>query len=83
MERLLQYLDDIDDLAGAFGLFYESARRITLKLVSLAAGVLTLSAGFLLTVSYPQVAFGLGLLLVAVLIYRIVAAAPRRRLPQA
>ncbi|MBT8087302.1 MAG: hypothetical protein KJO46_04675 [Gammaproteobacteria bacterium] len=83
MERILQYLDDIDDLVGALGLFYEPLRRLLLKLLSLAAGVLALSAAFLLTVSHPPVALGLGLLLVAALIYRTVATLPRRKLRQA
>lgn len=83
MERLLQYLDDIDDLVGALQLFYEPARRLALKLLSLAASVLALSGGFLLTLSYPVVAMGLGLLLLAALVYRAFTSAPRRRLRQA
>ena len=83
MERLLQYLDDIDDLVGALRLFYEPVRRLALKLLSLAASVLVLSAGFLLTLSYPVVAMGLGLLLLAALVYRAFTSAPRRKLRQA
>jgi prolipoprotein diacylglyceryltransferase len=83
VERLLQYLDDIDDLVGALRLFYEPVRRLTLKLLALAAGVLTLCAGFLLTLSYPLVALGLGLLLLIALVFRTLTAAPRNRLRQA
>lgn len=83
MERLLQYLDDIDDLVGALRLCYEPIRRLLLQLFSLAAGVLALSGGFLLTINYPPVALGLGFLLVAALIYRSFAVLPRRRLRQA
>lgn len=83
MERLLQYLDDIDDLVGALRLFYEPVRRLALKLLSLAASVLALSAGFLLTLNYPVETMGLGLLLLAALVYRAFTSAPRRRLRQA
>lgn len=82
MERLLQYLDDIDDLVGALHLFHEPVRRLILKLLVLAGGVMALSTGFLLTIRYPTAAMGLGLLLVAALIYRAFAASPRRRLRQ-
>jgi hypothetical protein len=82
MERLLQYLDDIDDLVGVFGLSYESIRRLLLKLLALSAGMLALAAGFLLTVTFPPVAMGIGLLLVAILVYRMFTASPNRRLRQ-
>ena len=36
MERLLQYLDDLDDLCGVFGLAWEKMRRILLRVVSIA-----------------------------------------------
>ena len=79
MERLLQYLDDIDDLVGALGHFYEASRRLVLSLLSLATGLLALWAGSLLARSYPPAALGTALLLVAALAYRTVAAAPRRK----
>ena len=83
MERLLQYLDDLDDLAGVLGLFYEPIRRLILRLLALAAALLALSGGFLLTITYPPVALGIGLLLIVALIYRLFIASPRRTLRQA
>ncbi len=83
MERLLQYLDDVDDLVGAVGLFYESLRRIALRLLALASGLLALAGGFLLALSYPQAALGVGLLLLLLLGYRTLASAPGRTLRSA
>ncbi len=83
MERLLQYLDDVDDLVGLLGLSYESIRRFALRLVALVAGVLALSAGFLLALSYPSPALGIGLLLLIFLGYRTLAGMPRRPLHSA
>lgn len=83
MERLLQYMDDLDDLVGVVGLSIEPIRRLALKLLALAAGVLALAGGFLLALSYPGVALGVGLLLLMILAYRTLTAVPRRALRSA
>lgn len=83
MERLLQYLDDFDDLVGVVGLSLESIRRFALNVLVLAAGVLALGAGFFLALSYPSSALAIGLLLLLALAYRTLGAVPRRALHSA
>ena len=71
MERLLQYLDDLDDLAGAVGLMYERSRRLLLNLIRTAIGLLIMAAAVWLTLAFPLIAIGTCLLLVVALLYRL------------
>ena len=71
MERLLQYLDDIDDLAGALGLQYERCRRVLLNLLRTAIGLLITAAAFWLALTHPFIAIATCLLLVVTLVYRL------------
>ena len=71
VERLLQYLDDIDDLAGALGLQYERCRRLLLNLLRTAIGLLVTAAAFWLALAHPIIALVTCLLLVVTLAYRL------------
>jgi len=81
MERMLQYLDDIDDLFGAVGLVYERLRSLFLKLVSLLASLSMVALSVVLALESPTLALATGLLLSLVLLYRIVSASSRDGLP--
>jgi hypothetical protein len=67
---LLQYLDDIDDLAGALGLLYERCRRLLLNLIRTAIGLCITAAAFWLALAHPLIAIGTCLLLIVALAYR-------------
>ncbi len=72
MERLLQYLDDLDDLYGMVGLIVERLRRFVLALfrcVTLAAGAL---AGVWIATLHPPIALAISILLFVTLLYRSV-----------
>jgi len=78
MERLLQYLDDLDDLYGMIGLIAERLRRFTLALFScltLGAGAL---AGVWLATLHAPIALATSILLFVTLLYRAVTAPPAR-----
>jgi disulfide bond formation protein DsbB len=72
MERLLQYLDDLDDLYGMVGLINERLRRFLYALFSyslIAAGAL---AGVWLALQHPPLALATCTLLSVTLLYRSV-----------
>jgi len=74
MERLLQYMDDIDDAIGAFGLVYERLRRIVMTIVTLLVFGATISSGILLAIWHPPIALATCLLLFVALLYRAITA---------
>ena len=72
MECLLQYLDDLDDLYGTFGLLWERVRRLFLKLVY-ATLLATVAAGAMwLALLQPPVAMAIATVLFVILLYRSV-----------
>lgn len=72
MERLLQYLDDLDDLYGVLGLLTERLREIV-WLASLIAGSLVLgTAGVLIALNEPPLGLATAMLLFVWLLYRAV-----------
>lgn len=76
MERLLQYLDDLDDLYGMVGLINERLRRCIYALFSyllLGAGAV---AGVWLALLHPPLALATSILLFVTLLYRSVTARP-------
>ena len=81
MERMLQCLDDIDDLFGAVGLVYERLRRLFLKIVSLLASLSMVALSVLLALESPILALATGLLLSLMLFYRSVISPLRHGLP--
>ena len=72
MECFLQYLDDLDDLYGAFGLVWEKMRRTTLKLISLTMILAVAAGGISLALAHPPIALATSTLLFVVLLYRSV-----------
>ena len=70
MERLLQCIDDIDDLYGAFGLIYERLRRVFLKLLVIGIGLLVVGAGILLALVHPPIALATCIVLFVTLLNR-------------
>lgn len=72
MECFLQYLDDLDDLYGAFGLVWEKMRRTTLKLISLTMILAVAAGGILLALAHPPIALATSTLLFVILLYRSV-----------
>jgi hypothetical protein len=72
VERLLQYLDDLDDAYGMVGLIVERLRRFFFALFS----YLTLSVGALagvwLATLHPPIALATSILLFVTLLYRSV-----------
>ena len=72
MERLLQYLDSLDDLYGVAGLVWENLRR---ALLLLAATVMVLAAtatGIWLALLHPPLAAATSTVLFVILLYRSV-----------
>jgi hypothetical protein len=72
MERLLLYLDDLDDLYGTFGLVWEKLRRVLIRLLatSLLLGVASLAVG--LALMHPPIALATSTVLFVILLYRSV-----------
>ena len=72
MERLVQYLDDLDDLYGAFGLLIERLRHF-IGLAGIVAALAALeTAGILVALSEPPLGLAIALLLFTALMYRAV-----------
>jgi len=79
MERLLQYLDDIDDLAGALGLVYERLRRLILGISALSASLVLIASAIWLALAHPTLALVTCLVLLVALLYRAVTSPTRTR----
>lgn len=74
MERLLQYMDDIDDLIGTIGLVSEQLRRILVTMSMLVVFVVSIGSGVQLAAWHPPIALATCLLLFVTLLYRSVTA---------
>lgn len=72
MEFLLQYLDDLDDLYGTFGLVWERLRRTIILLGSLAMLIAVAAAGIWLALAHPPIAMATSTMLFVILLYRSV-----------
>ena len=72
MEFLLQYLDDLDDLYGAFGLVWERLRRTVILLGYLAMLLAAAAAGIWLALAHPPIAMATSTMLFVILLYRSV-----------
>ena len=72
MERLLQYLDDLDDLYGAVGLLAERLRNIAWFTGVIAFWVAMLATGIWLAVNEPPLGLATAILLFTTLLYRAV-----------
>jgi hypothetical protein len=73
LERFLQYLDDLDDLAGVFGLLRERIRRLLFRLLRAAFGLLVTAAAFWLAITHPIAALATCAVLIVVLGLRLLA----------
>ena len=72
MERLLQYLDDLDDLYGALGLLYERLRTLLQALVALVLVAAVACAAIVLAMTHPPIALATSTLMFVPLLYRAV-----------
>jgi len=74
MERLLQYLDDLDDFYGMVGLINERLRRFLFAVFSYSTLCVVAIAGILLALAHPPLALATSILLFVTLLYRSVTA---------
>ena len=81
MECLLQYLDEIDDLFGVVGLYYEGFRNAVLALLSLIVGLVAVASAVALALAHPPIALATSILLFLTLLYRSVTS-PYREQPR-
>ena len=72
MEFLLQYLDDLDDLYGSFGLVWERLRRAIIKTASLGMVLAVAAGGIGLALLHPPIAMATSTMLFVILLYRSV-----------
>ena len=72
MEKVLQYLDDLDDLVGACGLVAERLRNILWLVVSTAFGGAAAYGAIRLAVLEPPLALAMAVMLFVILLYRSV-----------
>lgn len=78
MERVLQYLDDLDDFYGMIGLLSERLRRFMQTLFSYLCVVVGATAGVSLALAHPPVALATATLLFVTLLYRSVTVPSQR-----
>ena len=74
MERLIQYLDELDDLIGMIGLVTERIRSLFLALLSCVSLVAVAVPGVWLALVNPPLALGSSTILFVTLLYRTVTA---------
>ncbi len=72
MERLLQYLDDLEDLIYAAPLVAEQLRRAIQRILFLFASIVLQIAGVILALSHPPLALAVVALMLVALLYRAV-----------
>ncbi len=72
MERILQWLDDLDDLYGAAALVAERVRRLTWKLARLIMLLSAGTCGVLAGLKEPPLGLAVAILLFVFLLYRSV-----------
>ena len=74
MERLIQLLDDIDDLFAAIGLVGERIRRMSLVLPLLLALLAIQVGSVMLALTHPPLALATAILMLVAILYREVSA---------
>jgi hypothetical protein len=72
LERILQWLDDLDDLYGAAGLVAERVRRLTWKIARLLLLLTVATCGVLAALREPPLGLAFAILLFVFLLYRSV-----------
>ena len=75
MERLAQYLDDVDDLLGIVALCSEHIRRLVLRLVRAVVFGTAIYGGVQIARIYPPAAGAVATVLLILLVYRSLVAA--------
>ena len=78
MERVIQWLDELDDLIAAIGLVSERIRNFFRALSFLTISTFIQCAGVLLALRHPPLAMATAMLLFVTLLYRSVTV---RRVP--
>ncbi len=79
VERLLQYLDDLDDLIYATPLMAEQLRRAIQRILFLLVSICLQIAGVVLALSHPPLALAVVILLSVGMLFRAaVIPVPRR-----
>ena len=81
MERLIQYLDDLEDLYYAAALTAERIRRIGRLLLVVLSGVTFQLSGILIALVHPPLALGLATMVGVCLFYNTVTGGARGRVP--
>ena len=72
----MQWLDDLDDLVAAIGLIGERIRSLLIALSLLAVSLSLPAAGVLLALAHPPLALASATMLLVMMLYRTVTAAP-------
>ena len=72
MERILQWLDDLDDLYGAARLLAERLRRLAVNLLRLATLLSVAACGVYAALAEPPLGLAVAILLFVFLLYRSV-----------
>lgn len=80
MERILQYLDDLDDLYGMAGLIRERTRRFVIAVTSYLVIAIAAVAGIWFALVVPPLAVATTTLLFVTLLYRSVTSPHPRHL---
>ena len=72
MERILQWLDDLDDLYGAAALLAERVRRLAWGLAKLTTLLSVAACGVYAALNEPPLGLAVAILLFVILLYRSV-----------
>jgi len=72
LERLLQYLDDLDDLYGVLGLLTERLREFAWLIGRIVGSAVLAAAGVLVALNKPPLGLAVAMLLFVWLLYRAV-----------
>jgi len=72
LERVLQWLDDLDDLYGAAGLCIEKLRHFTFAVLRMLLLLTVGTGGVLLALEEPPLGLATAILLFVCLLYRVV-----------
>lgn len=70
MERIAQYLDNLEDLVYALALIGERLRRVLQRILAGCFALCTMAAGFLLALTQPPLALALVAILIVTALYR-------------
>lgn len=72
MEKFLQFLDDLDDLIGAFGLIAERLRNGIWLVVFMSLAAVMACGAIILALAEPPLALAMAVMMFVILLYRLV-----------